>query len=99
MLPRFAAIVCRITVGTISRSHPAMRNTTSANGTKVISETSLVTTMLRKNGRNTRTITMPRVVATRWSSASLSRAKMPICWYPFITAISENSSASVSQSM
>ena len=56
-----------------------MRNTTSANGTKVISETSLVTTMLRKNGRNTRTITMPRVVATRRSSASLSRAKMPIC--------------------
>ena len=72
-------MVCRITVGTISRSHPAMRNTTSANGTKVISETSLVTTMLRKNGRKTRTITMPRVVATRWSSASLSRAKMPIC--------------------
>ena len=55
ILPRFAASVCNTTVGIINLCNPADLSTMSAKGTKVIRETSLVTTMLRKKGANTST--------------------------------------------
>ena len=54
MLPRFAAIVCITMTGISSSSKAAILSTVMANGTKVISATSLVITMLEKKHNDTR---------------------------------------------
>ena len=99
ILPRLAATVCITTTGTTSFSCPASRSTTSAKGTKVISETSLVTTMLQTNGRKTSTSIIPRLVRV-WCSSPLPRnSNSPAFWNPFMTAIREKSIDRVSQSI
>ena len=55
VLPILAAIVCIITSGTARCSCFAIRRTVRPNGTNVISETSLVITILNKNGSPTKT--------------------------------------------
>ena len=99
MLPRFAATVWSTTSGTMSRSCLAMRSDTSPKGTKVMSATSFVTIMLPTKGRPTSTASSARVPCARRSSAFARQMKSPACWKPFITAMSEKSRASVSQSM
>ena len=72
MLPRLAAAVCRTAIGTTSFSWPAIFNTAIPKGTKVISETSLVITMLHTKGRKTSTDSMLLVDAVT-SSRRLPR--------------------------
>ena len=99
MLPRLAASVCSATTGISSFSCSAMRRTVMANGTKVISATSLVIAMLQKKGRKTRTAIICRVFFVRRSRTLPQYANSPSRCAPFITAIRLNRSASVSQSM
>lgn len=99
ILPRLAATVCSTTRGTTSQSCPAMCSTIRAKGTKVISDTSLVMTMLQKKGRNTRANIILRVVSVRRSRQLPSQTNNPAFWKPFITAIRPNSRARVFQSM
>ena len=99
ILPRLAATVCNTTSGTTSQSCPAICSTTSAKGTKVMRDTSLVMTMLQKKGRNTSTNSILRVVSVRRSRQLPSQTKSPAFWKPFITAIRLKSMARVSQSI
>ena len=69
MLPRLAAMVCRATTGTALCSSPARESTSRAKGTKVMRETSLVTSMLKKKGRKISTHSSCRVVAVRAKSS------------------------------
>ena len=96
ILPRFAASVCNTASGTASLSSFAERRTIKPNGTKVISETSFVTSILRKKGRKTSTSIILREV---FAFLPARNENTPALWKPFITAISENSRARVSQSM
>ena len=99
MLPRLAATVWSTAMGTSSRSCPARRSTVMPKGMKVMSATSFVMTMLNAKGRNTSSSIMLRVVEARRSSLPARQTNTPASWKPFITAIREKSSASVSQSM
>ena len=65
MLPRLAATVCRTMTGISRFCCPVMDRTRTVNGTKVISATSLVISMLRKKHRNTRTAESCLVSAVR----------------------------------
>ena len=71
----------------------------SAKGTNVMSDTSFVTAMLKKKGRNTSTTAICRVERVRRSSAPPSHRKTPAFCSPRTTAIRQKSMASVSQSM
>lgn len=77
MLPRLAASVCRTTVGMTSLSSPADFNTMRANGTKVMSDTSLVTTMLKKKGANTSTAIILRELSALFKSLLARKEKSP----------------------
>ena len=77
MLPRLAARVCSTTKGITNRSCPASRSTTRPKGTKVIRDTSLVMTMLKKKGRNTSTSSMVLVEPVRRSSRLPKNWKTP----------------------
>ena len=99
ILPRFAASVCNTASGTASLSSFAERRTIKPNGTKVISDTSFVTSILRKKGRKTSTSIILRDVFAFFKSLPARNENTPALWKPFITAISENSKARVSQSM
>ena len=77
MLPRFAASVCNMTSGTASRRLSESLSTTSANGTKVMSATSLVATMLKKKGRKTSTSIILRVLSALLSSLCARKENSP----------------------
>ncbi len=79
ILPRFAAMVWSTTVGTSSRvliSCPASPSTVRVKGTKVMSATSFVMSMLEKKQSRTKIMTscqarrtlVRRVSATHWNS-------------------------------
>ena len=99
MLPRFAAIVCSTTCGTIKRSCPTSFNRVRPNGTKAIKATSFVMTMLNRKGKKTRRNSMARVVWILLSRRfAIQTKKLAFC-KPFVIAIKLNKSASVSQSI
>ena len=80
ILPRLAATVCITITGTRSFrsvSPPMRRSTTMVNGTKVISETSLVMNMLKKKQSPHRISTMELRRFTRLSSSCARRSKIP----------------------
>ena len=70
-----------------------------ANGTKVISATSFVISILKKKGRKTNTSKSCLVSPVLDSSLLPTALKMPSFWKPAMTAIKLNSSSSVFQSM
>ena len=76
-----------------------MPSTVRAKGTKVMRETSLVMTMLKKKGRATSASTIRRVVAVRRSKAAPRVSNRPSICRPLVTAIRLKSKARVSQSI
>ena len=78
MLPRFAAIVCNTTTGIISSHLPHFLSIIIANGTNVISETSLVISMLLKKHSATSTLTSCHILRVLTRSACPIFSKMPL---------------------
>ena len=95
MLPRLAAMVCMVTTGIARRVSPAMPSASSAKGTKVISATSFVTSMLAKKHKKIRQASSWRLVPVRLSSHSPARWNRPAPCRAAITAIRQKSRASV----
>lgn len=69
-----------------------------ANGTKVISETSLVTSIEQKKGSRTSTSSKSRTCLRPESSLWASAAKSPHCCMPRTTAIRQKSRQSTRRS-
>ena len=99
MLPRFAATVMSVATRHSRASMFARRSTTSASGTNVMSATSFVTSMLAKNARAASAAVTARGVRARATSQAPAASSTPSLRKPATTVISQNSSASVCQSM
>src|SRR5574344_235831 len=100
MEPQLAATVCRMTVSmTYFPETPSDTSKVIAKGTKVISDTSLVTNMLSTKQSNTRTPQSERTDFTFLQSKFPSAIKTPRRCNPATTVIRLNKRASVFQSM
>ena len=77
MLPRFAAIVSSTTSLRTLSTLPLMRNTISVNGTKVISATSFVITILLKKQSITRIAESPLILPAPLSRKCPSILNIP----------------------
>ena len=101
ILPRFAAMVCKTTTGITScrlASGPIMFRTISVNGTKVISATSFVTSILEKKQSNTRISTSCHALPPLPKSAWATHRNTPLFCSPAMTLIRQNRNASVRKS-
>ncbi len=102
MLPRLAAMVCMATRGRASLclcSPSVMASTVKVKGTKVISATSLVISMLEKKLSSKSTSTRPREPFTFPKSLLAIHPNTPIFCNPAMTLIKQNRIASVRTSM
>lgn len=99
ILPRLAATVWSTMTGISRSSRPMACIMSIAKGTKVMRETSFVTSMDVKNGSSTSiSVTrrrLPRPVSIRWAMT----AKRPQPFRPSTTAIRQNSRQSTRRSM
>ncbi len=102
ILPRLAAMVCITTRGSKSLalcSSPVIPSTVKVKGTKVISATSLVISMLEKKHRSVSRSTRLRGPSTLPRSPQAMRRNTPIFCSPAITHIRQNRTARVRTSM
>ena len=99
MLPRLAAMVWSTTRGARYSVRPISPSTRTANGTKVMSATSLVTTMDTKKGSSTRARLTRRIRRSPASNRWASTAKTPHSCSPATTAIRQNRRVSTRQSI
>ena len=99
MLPRLAAMVSRTITGIRNFFCSAMDRTSMVNGTKVISATSLVISMLKKKHRKMKSADSIRRECTWVKSMVPSRVKTPMEENPRTTAIRENKRASTRKSI
>ncbi len=99
MLPRLAASVSRTSVCTRAFSLPVIcRNTSSVNGTRVISVTSFVRNMLNPKHSRTSRRAMSRSEVTFRKRTSVRTRNVPAMRSPATTAIRENRRPSTRQS-
>ena len=96
--PRMAAMFSMLMIGRMKRSLPPARNSRMVSGTKMISDTSLVTNIDVKNTPKTRNSDRPTMVCIRRVSW-ISGRKMFSCLNPSSTVSIIKSVASVRQSM
>ena len=92
-------MLCRVTTHASRWLWPVNSSTSTAKGTKVMSETSLVISIDEKNGSITSVMVSRRMlflpVSSRWDSTR----KLPSACMPATAAIRQNSSSSTRRSM
>lgn len=91
MLPRLAAIVCNAITGMSSSVMPEAVKSMTANGTKVINDTSFVMNIEQKKHKNTSIKISCRVPPARLRSIDPSALKSPTLCKPATTSIRQNS--------
>ena len=95
ILPKLAAMVSSTTIFSTVCTLPPIRSTRSVNGTKVISATSLVITILLKKQSTTMTAENLRIPPAFSRRKCPSMAKIPSDWKPATMIIRQNKSAIV----